>query len=183
MKKSLILAAMVALALATVAQAQSGGGEVKLTMDEVAFQPINGLTVKGVTFHDTTGATYNTGNGGQLMWTSDPVIEGGTDDVITIDFPYAVQEFQFGVAMSTGATVPNAVWVDIYGQGGVFLGTYSASVQSYGSFSNGLFVSPSNIGTMIRAVVRFNNTPPTRFGLDNLTFSLYNDLFGALLGW
>ncbi len=172
-----------ALALATLAQAQSGGGEVKLTMAEVPFQPINGLTVNGVTFHDTTGANYNAGNGGQLTWTQDPVIEGDTTDVITIDFPYPVQDFQFGVAMATTSLIPNAVSVDLYGPGGVPLGTYSASAQSYGSFSNGLFVSPSNIGPITRAVVRFDATAAGRFGLDNLTFSLYNYLFGALLSW
>jgi hypothetical protein len=57
------------------AQFQFANGSF-LTMDEVPFQPINGLTVKGVTFADTAGADYNAGDGGQQFFTQDPVIEG-----------------------------------------------------------------------------------------------------------
>ena len=184
--KSLVLGTGLALAIAMIANAQSGGGEVKLTMDEVAFQPIDGLTVKGVTFHDTAGANYDAANGGTLMWTRDPVIEGPTNDVVTIDFPYAVNGFQFSFALETGGFVKDAVSVDLFGPGGVALGTFTASSDSAPTdfFANGIFVSPSNVDVIGRAVVHLNTAAGApRFALDYLTFSTYNNLFGPLLSF
>ena len=181
--KYLVLPSL-ALALATVALAQSGRGEVKLTMDEVPFQPINGLTVKGVTFADTAGATYNTANGGQLDWVQDPTIEGNVTvgEVITITFPYAVNDFQFGFALSTFGSIKEAVSVKLYSDtaGANLIGTFTASSSSLVSFTEGLFVSPSNVGVIGRAVVTFL-PGPYAFAIDNLTFSLYNNLYLSLL--
>src|SRR5450631_1382654 len=99
----------------SVAQAQNTAPNVQtLTMDEVGFQPINGLTVKGVTFADTAGANYDSPNGGQLLYTQDPVIEGPATDVVTMTFAFPIESIKFGFAVSTFATLPNGVQVQLF---------------------------------------------------------------------
>jgi hypothetical protein len=67
----LAIAVVFSLTLTTVAHVQCGRGLVTLRMDGDGMgippgTPINGLTVKGVTFADTTGAHYRVSNGGFL---------------------------------------------------------------------------------------------------------------------
>jgi hypothetical protein len=88
--------------------------------------------------------------------------------------------------LSTQGTVNNAVATTLYSDtaGTQLIGTFTAAGLGGDAFTNGLFVSPSNVGVIGRAVVSFPNTGgATAFAIDNLTFSLYNNLFGNLLGF
>jgi hypothetical protein len=165
------------LALATIllfssslaqAQFQYANGSF-LTMDEVPFQPINGLTVKGVTFADTAGADYNASGGGQQLYTQDPVIEGPTGgEAITMTFFSPITSLKFGFALSTGGSVTNAVTVQLFDPLGHPLAIVSVNgVQNPGdNFDGGEFVAP-NVGLIGSAVVTFS-TAAGAFGLDNL---------------
>ena len=104
----LIFFATILLASAGLAQAQFqyANGSL-LTMDEVPFQPINGLTVKGVTFADTAGAAYNAGDGGIQFYTQDPVIEGNTaGEAITMTFVTPITSLSFGFALTLRQPLP-----------------------------------------------------------------------------
>ncbi len=155
----------------SVAQAQNTAPNVQtLTMDEVGFQPINGLTVKGVTFADTAGANYDSPNGGLLLYTQDPVIEGPATDIITMTFAFPIESIRFGFALSTTTAIANAVQVQLFDAGNNPLGTFFASAQTLGSFANGQF-DVANVGLIAKAVVSFTAAAQgegTRFGLDNL---------------
>lgn len=98
-----------ALAFATTAMAQT----VTLTMDEAPPAPaqpaISGLAVtKGgitFTFADTAGATYNTPNGGNQLYTQDPVIEGTTvNETVGVTFSVPVTYVRFGMTISRQGT-------------------------------------------------------------------------------
>ena len=151
------------------AQFQYANGSF-LTMDEVGFQPINGLTVKGVTFADTAGADYDAGDGGKQVYTQDPVIEGFLPETITMTFVSPITSFKFGFALSTQQTLTNAVEVQLYDPAGNLLGTFFANGQVNGNdnFTGGYFSAPA-VGVIAKAVVSFPN-PGTAdaFGFDNL---------------
>jgi hypothetical protein len=173
--------------------AQNAQGDVLVptNLNPPGTVPVNGLTISGVTFADTTGATYDTLNGGNLTWTQDPVIEGFTPgETLSFKFPYLISDFQFTAALSTQGTVANAVTVTIFGLNqanvcSINLGTYTATFgqQFNDSFTNGIFVSPSNIGPICSASVTFNAGAALAFGFTKLSFSLYNFIYSALVGW
>src|SRR5271170_498253 len=119
MKPSSTLPAVLfsAFLLATAASGQTTS--VTINGTEVPFQPVNGLTVKGVTFTDTSGADFDAPNGGQLTYTQDPVIEGQTaGETLTMVFPYPVSVLSFGMALSSQGTLTNAYTVKLYDSGG-----------------------------------------------------------------
>lgn len=144
-----------------------------LTMTEVPFQPVNGLTVDGVTFHFSIGgvasndANYNAGNGGIEKYVQDPSLEGNALGVLTIDFASPTNGVQFGVARSIGGPLTPGLSVDLFGSSLNPLGTFTLNTQVYFTFSEGLFVSPLTIG---RAVLSFPSANlASRFAIDNLT--------------
>jgi hypothetical protein len=160
-----------ALLLATAASAQTTS--VTINGTEVPFQAVNGLTVKGVTFTDTSGADFDAANGGQLTFTQDPVIEGQTGgEVITMVFPYPVSVLSFGMALSGQGTFTNAFTVTLYDSGGNLLQTVPVTIGNPpgDAFSNGPFVS-NQPGLISKAVITFNSSAPSAFGLDNITFT------------
>lgn len=115
MNKALILA----VALASSAMAAT----VTLTMDEVPYQPINGLAVvKGgvtFTFSNTAGNYYyNASNGGTLTYVQDPSLEGETSSAagggIGVTFSVPVYSVQFGIAESTMSPISPIATVSLY---------------------------------------------------------------------
>jgi hypothetical protein len=160
-----------AFLLATVASAQTTS--VTITGTEVPFQPVNGLTVKGVTFTDTTGADFDAANGGQLTFTQDPVIEGQTaGETLTMVFPYPVSVLSFGMALSNQGTLTNAFTVSLFDSLGNLLQTVPVTVGNPpgDAFSNGPFTS-NQPGLISKAVITFDSSKASAFGLDNITFS------------
>jgi hypothetical protein len=161
-------------------------------MDEVGPVAINGLTVKGVTFHDTAAATYDTSNGGQLRYTQDPVIEGNNTgaEIVLMDFAFPVYSVKFGLALSTFANVYSAASVTLYDTSLNPIATYNIMTATDccagAPFSNGYFskYSPIAIG---RVVVNLTLDPAqgaTAFGLDNLELnSLLPVMESSWFGW
>src|SRR5271155_680342 len=160
-----------AFLLATAAFAQTT--TVTINGTEVPFQPVNGLTVKGVTFTDTSGADFDAANGGQLTYTQDPVIEGQTaGETLTMVFPYPVSVLSFGMALSSQGTLTNAYTVTLFDSMGNLLQTVPVTVGNPpgDAFSNGPFTS-NQPGLISKAVITFNGGAPSAFGLDNITFT------------
>ena len=167
--KKLGLYLLLLLAISSVAMAQ---GTVTLTMDEVPFQPVNGVTLKGVTFSDTSGADINAADGGQQHYTQDPVIEGQTaGETLTMTFIQPAYGLQFGVSVSGQGLLVGAFTVQLFDPMGNPLGTFpvNASQLSGDNFSEGLFTSNLTIG---KAVVTFNSAEASAFGLDNVVYGL-----------
>jgi hypothetical protein len=141
-----------------------------ITFTELPTQPVNGVSLEGVTFADTTGATFNAPNGGQLTYVQDPCLEGNNaGEALTLTFATPTPFLQFGVALSTQATVPVAVTVVLSGPSGP-LGTHTAGVKIHngGAFSDGQFTYEG--APVTTANITFNAAAATSFGFDNLTF-------------
>ena len=172
--KKLGLFCIFLLAISTVALAQQG--TVKLTMDEIPFQPVNGVTLKGITFSDTTGADIDASDGGQQHYTQDPVIEGlAAGETLTMTFTNPAYGLQFGVSVSTQGLVNTAFAVQLFDPLGNPLGlpiAVNANQVGADSFSEGLFTSSQ--GDIGKAVVTFPASPASfvAFGLDNVVYGL-----------
>src|SRR5712692_2441328 len=98
---SLIVCACLALTCPSAAWAQ-----VTLVFDELPFQPVNGVSILGVTFGFTidgvpsTDANYNSGGPGQITYVQDPSLEGNASGILILDFDVPTPLVQFGVALS-----------------------------------------------------------------------------------
>jgi hypothetical protein len=104
--RSAVLASLLLLLCATTAMATT----VTLTMNEVATQPINGLTVtkSGVsfTFTELTGALfYNSGGPGNVTFVQDPSIQGPLRP-FSVLFSEPVNFIQFGLVEGVSPPVP-----------------------------------------------------------------------------
>jgi hypothetical protein len=169
--KKLGLFCIFLLAISPAAVAQQG--TVKLTMDEIPFQPINGVTLKGITFSDTSGADIDAADGGQQHYTQDPVIEGPTSgEVLTMTFLQPAYGLQFGVSVSGQGLISSAFTVTLYDPFGNLLGTFPVNASQVGAdaYSEGLFTS--SLGDIGKAVVTFSAAGPAAFGLDNVVYGL-----------
>src|SRR5262249_3375462 len=75
----------------------------KLTFDELPFQPVDGLSYKGVTFGFTvngqpsTDANYHSFGPGKLTYVQDPSLEGNTLGTLTLTFAKPTTVLQFGL--------------------------------------------------------------------------------------
>ncbi len=148
-----------------------------LTMDEVAYQPIDGLTVKGVTFGFTPGlyAYYDTYGPGVTAYTTDPSIVGDATGVLAFSLAQPAVNVQFGVALELATADAAGATVTLYGVGGTLIGTYPVPVAPNGySFSSGLF-SYSGATPVASATVSFDSSAAPAFALDNLAYSLPGD--------
>jgi hypothetical protein len=144
-----------------------------LTFDELPFQPVDGLHFKGVTFGFTingvhsTDAHYDAFGPGVTTYTSDPSLEGNASGVLTLDFDQPRTFVQFGVALSTNATLPSGATVKLYDPSSALIGVFPVSTSPGGFFfTSGQF---SYSGSLVsRAVVSFDSTAASRFVVDNL---------------
>jgi len=148
-----------------------------LTMDEVAYQPIDGLTVKGVTFGFTPGlyAYYDDYGPGVTAYTTDPSIIGDATGVLAFSLAQPAVNVQFGVALNILTADTAGATVSLYGVGGTLIGTYPVPVAPNGyAYSSGLF-SYSGATPVASATVSFDSSAATAFSLDNLAYSLPGD--------
>src|SRR4051812_32147560 len=113
-KPMLTLCSLFVLAIA----ASGPGWAATVTFDELAPQPLNGVSLKGVTFNFTIGgsastdATFNTviGPGGVPPFIVPPNAEGNSLGTLTFTFAQPSTAISFGLARSvpggtSGATV------------------------------------------------------------------------------
>jgi len=169
--KTLVTACGAILLFGAAAQAA-----VTMTMDDLAFQPIDGLSHMGVTFGFTVGgvpsgdANYNSAGPGTTTYTQDPSIEGTTAGVIQIDFAVSTNVLDIGFGLSTNQTESGSVIVELFDPSLTSLGTFSVDTEP-GSFpfASGLFENMSAL-CVGRAVVSFNSPTAGRFVMDNMTY-------------
>lgn len=146
-----------------------------LTMDELPFQPVNGLTFKGVTFHFTingvssTDARYNSDDGGNEKYVQDPSLEGNALGVLTLDFSSPTSGLQFGVARSDVGPMTPGLQVALFDGSLNPLGTFILNTSVFTDFSEGLFSSGLTIGRAVLSFPNPNSVP--RFAIDNLTIN------------
>lgn len=150
-------------------------GATTLTMDELPFQPVNGLSFSGVTFHFSIGgnpssdAYYNTGDGGNEQYVQDPALEGNSLGTLTLDFASPTSGLQLGVARSISGPMTPGLQVSLFDGSLNSIGTFNLNTAVFVNFSEGLFNSNLTIG---RAVLAFPDAADApRFAIDNLTFT------------
>jgi hypothetical protein len=155
----------------TLGLASSSMAGVILTMDEVGFQPINGLAVikGGVTFNftDTSGSDYDSAGPGQEVYVQDPSIEGQTaGETITISWSQLFPDVLFGLALSTQGSVSTLATVSLYnGLTLVSTSTFGGSQLAGDNFTEGLF---SYDGAPVNnIVITMNSAAASAFALDN----------------
>ena len=162
----------------------ASAASVTLTMDEVSKQPINGLTLGGVTFGFTVGgvastdAMYDTGDGGEQLFTQEPVIEGAAGGVLALDFDAPTARLDFGVSLYTENAISPGFSVELFDANQQSIGTtgVDTSPRSGDTFSEGQF---SYAGApVIRAVISFDPSAE-RFALDNLAFEQTKPVAGG----
>jgi hypothetical protein len=147
-----------------------------LTMNELPFQPVNGLSFGGVTFTFTIGgigstdANYNGTGPGIGTWVQDPTLEGNAAGVLRLDFAVPTSGMSFGIARSVAAPLTPGVSVDLFSPSLTYLGTINQNTTVPTTFSEAQF---STGLTISRAVLSFPSSgTATRFALDNLTYSV-----------
>lgn len=171
MKKVLFSLAAALLVSTTAAQATT------LTMTEVPYQPIDGLTVSGVTFSFSVGgspsgdANYHAGGPGSITYVQDPSIEGTASGIMGLGFSVPTANLSFGVALSTSQSLLPGFTVELFNASLVSLGIFPVNTNMLMSFTEGQFAYS---GTPVaRALIDFNESAG-RFAFDNLTFSSAN---------
>jgi hypothetical protein len=153
-----------------LALASTSFGGVILTMTEVGFQPINGLSVTkgGVTFDftDSSGADYDSNGPGQETFVQDPSIEGPTAaETVGITFSQAFTVVQFGLALSSLSPVSQMATVSLYnGSTLVLTTTFDSSLTDI--FAEGLFTYSGAPVTGV-TITPASSTATTSFALDN----------------
>jgi hypothetical protein len=176
---------LLAAALAAAAPACA----VTLTFDELATQPVQGLSTNGVTFGFTVGtqtsqdAVYNrTGPTGARV-VSGAALEGDARGVLTLNFTSPTPVLNFGVALTAPSSLTPGLTVRLLGPGAQAISIQSLNTTATGSLSEGTF---NFSGTLLSsAVIDFNEgllTSPFRFAIDNLTIQLGTSLPGTGTG-
>ena len=166
----------IAMILGCLRGIEAGAQTVTLHFDELATQPVNGLTYQGVTFSFTVNgsasadATYNSSNGpGNGTYVQTPDLEGDANGTLALDFAAPTPYLQFGIALSVFSTLAPGFTVQLFDASLKLIGTVPVNTMAINTiFSEGQFSQTS--GTPVkRAVITFNN-PGSRFALDNLTY-------------
>lgn len=150
------------------------------------FVPINGLvsTQGGITFTfaDTAGAYYDSGNGGTVTYTQDPVIEGQTaGEVLTVSYSIPIYTVQFGLTLSTQTfPIPTMATVTLF-NGAQTLGSFPVAAlcpsafagckSPPDAFTNGQFNYAGTLGPITKMTVTMNSGPAAAFGFGNLIVS------------
>src|SRR5262249_25426219 len=140
-------------------------------------QPVNGLTVSGVTFGYTVGgvpssdAHYDAFGPGTTTYTSDPSLEGGTSGVLTLEFASPVESLQFGLALSSPGDYADAASVVLFDPSNSEIGPFTVATSSgFFFYSPGFFSYGPTTPLVARAEISFNSGIASRFVLDNLAF-------------
>lgn len=173
--------------LLLAASGHAAGAENLVTCDELPMQPANGLHVNGVTFY-----TYGEGGGqgggsaapyvasiygdtgpGIGAYVQDPSII--TDNfyqynTLGMEFDTPTSKLQFGIALSSNATLPEGAVADLYDANENFIATIPISVAPIVGFSEGLF---NYSGTPVKwAEVRIDSEADA-FAVDNIRFGTF----------
>ena len=177
----------------TVCTLFGGANAIKaetLTFDELGSPtPVDGLTIKGVTFDfkidgvDSTDATYNLSFDvppeapeNFVVNLQQPFLEGNAKGVLTLDFATPISELQFAAALPILNTLAPGFTVELFDPELQSLGITPVETNPLVFLSEGLFTY-SGV-PVIKAVVDFDETKlgfdevsPPRFIFDNLSYT------------
>ena len=178
MKNGIIVCIAMGLMLAGTSQAA-----VTLNFSELPFQPVDGLSYMGVTFHFTVDgspskdAYYNSKGPGITTFVQDPSLEGSANGILTFDFePKPTDQLQFGVAqlMVPSSPPPHTAsfMVELLDTDLISLGVQQVNTSTSSTsplFPEGQFTYS---GVPIsRVIIDFDEeSDDDRFVLDNLIF-------------
>ena len=159
---------IISLALAVLSSAMAA--TVTLTMDEVAIQPINGLTVskggESFTFSNPLGTlSYNSSGPGALTFVQDPSIQG-TPTPFGIAFAVPVYSIRFGLAENIFAPVMGIAKVDLFFNNVLPFATLTINSSLVDPVAEGQFNFSS--GPISNILITPNVGPPA-LAFDNLT--------------
>ena len=166
-------------------------GDLSSTTTAIAFselpeQPVNGVSLKGITFGFTvngqpsTGATFGYPYTGNSKYSTAPDLFGNTAGVLTMNFAGLISDLSFGLVLFNGGTVNNACTVQLYDPFGALVATIPITttvppgpitvpgVPQY-TLSEALFTYSG--AAAARAVLRFNSAAAGTFLLGNLSFN------------
>jgi hypothetical protein len=170
MNRTLAYAAVIVLIGTATARATT------LTFGEIPFQPVDGLSFRGVTFDFKIGglnsgdAFYNSYGPGTLTTVDDPSLTGRSTGILTLDFDVATAILRFGAVLNSGDPLSPGFAVELFDADLQSLGTTAVDTLPAGGalgFSEALFeYSGTPVG---RAVIDFADDPGN-FAIDNLVF-------------
>jgi len=177
MLKRLILT-LCSVGLLSLAPGTAGAAPQLVTFDELSAQPLNGVSLKGVTFGFTisgvasTDAMFNTLTGplGVPPFIIPPNAEGNSLGTLTFTFAEASSGVSFGLARNVPVGTSGAT-VQLF-SGSTSLGSFPVlvNIPAGGTFPEGLFTSSAT--NITRGVINFDNpTTAPRFALDNFGFN------------
>ncbi len=163
----------------------TSAGRATIAFDEVpASTPANGQSILGATFGfqvagiDSTDANLNVSIGagaGFSQFLTDPVLEGNALGVLTVDFTSPATTLSFGVARSSGPSIPNGVAVTLFDSNLNVIASSTVNLQQILLYTEGNF-SYTGTTAVRRMRLDFTSAPTstggTRFAIDNLSFSL-----------
>ena len=114
-------------------------GQATIAFDELpSFTTANGQSIQGATFGfqiaglDSTAAFINVPIGagpGVTQFLTDPVLEGDSLGILSVDFTAPATNISFGVARSTSSTVVNGVTVTLFDNNLNVIATTSVTLQ------------------------------------------------------
>lgn len=146
-----------------------------LTFDELATQPVDGLSYNGVTFDFAVGdspsadALYNSIGPGDLTYLQGAVLEGTASGILTLDFASPTNLLQFGISLDSFNPETAAYKVQLFDTSLTSIGIFTNDTSPIILWSEDQF---SYSGTLIRrAVIDLNEQVASRFAIDNLTYN------------
>ena len=158
-----------------------------LTFDELATQPVNGLSYMGITFgfkvdgSPSTDAIYNDIGPGNLTYLQDPSMVGTTAGILTLSFEMPTDQLQFGVALNSYNPATPGYFVRLYDPLYQLIGVYSGDTSPLVLWSEGQFTYTGDTPISLVAI-GFNEQAASRFALDNLTINPIPAPGAVLLG-
>lgn len=167
-----------AFVLAVLACGVDRAGAETITFDELTTRPLDGVSLKGVTFGfaingvASSDAAFNTiiGPGGVPPFISPPNAEGNSAGVLSFFFAQASSDIRFGLARNVPIGTSGASVELFSGNTSLGLSSVIVAIPGGGIFPEGLFTSTAT--NVTRGTITFINpaTAP-RFALDNFGFT------------
>ncbi len=183
--------------LALLMSAGAAEAATTLTFDELATQPVDGLSYNGVTFDFAVGgspsndALYNSIGPGDLVYLQGAVLEGTASGTLTVDFASPTSLLQFGISLNSFDPETAAYKVQLFDTSLTSLGIFTRNTSPLTLWTEDQF---SYSGTLIsRAVIDINEQLAGRFAIDNLTYNtntipapgaiVLGSIGAGLVGW
>lgn len=158
-------------ALVTCLTGGCGTSVTVLTFDELPLQPVDGLTVQGLTFGYQNGsfANYNGFSGPiDAQFLERPCLDGDASGILTLDFDKPTPTLKFGVALRHGNPLTPGLTIELFDADLMSLRVLPIDTEPLISFTEAKFV---HTGIPVRrAVLDFDETASAFFHLDNLAF-------------